>query len=150
MKQAFENLIHRFCELYGPDDPERVIQGGPVTVSQVVFSLIYSEAVDPQLLFVYSDYGEVPRGRKLEIYRALLQANLHLYTGRGPILALSTDGLRVVRADHCRLAGLQPQALHAMLTGLAASAKAWRGDPLARKAIAGTGADMVPLERRSE
>ena len=134
--QEFARLIEGFCEHCGLDEPERILQGGPVSVDDIVFSLIYSEQVDPDLLFLYTDYGEVPHGREAEVYRALLEMDLHLYTGRGPALTLSSESGRVVRADHCRLAEIKPQTLYAVMVKVAAEAKSWREDQCFSKVIA--------------
>jgi hypothetical protein len=131
--QDFVRVIERFCEHCGLGDPTRILQGGAVAVDGIAFSLIYSEQVDPDLLFLYADYGEVPPGREAEVYRALLEMNLHVYTGRGPVLTLSADSGHVVRAEHCPLVDLKPQALYTAMVKIAGDAKAWRDDPSFKK-----------------
>lgn len=129
MNQArFAQLIEGFCKECGLDEPERILHGGPVAVGDVVFSLIYSEQVNPELLFVYCDFGEPPKGQEAEAYRTLLEANMFLYTGTGPAFTVSSETGRVVLAEHHRIDGLEPKALREILVKMSEQAMAWRVD----------------------
>ena len=134
MNQArFTQLIEGFCKECGLEEPERILHGGPVAVGDVVFSLIYSEQVTPELLFVYCDFGEVSRDREAEIYRTLLEANMFLYTGSGPTFTVSSETGRVVLAESHKIDGLEPKALRQLLTKTAEQAMAWRVDHFLEK-----------------
>jgi hypothetical protein len=122
----FEQLVKDFCKLCNMEEPERILHGGPIAVDDIVFSLVYSETVNPDLLFVYGDFGEVPAGKEAEALRALLEANLYLYTGSGPIFAASVDSKRIVSVEHKRLVDTKATDLRAALVKLADQAKVWR------------------------
>jgi hypothetical protein len=129
MNQAqFTQLIEGFCKECGLDEPERILHGGPVAVGEVVFSLIYSEQVNPELMFVYCDFGEAPHDKEAEVYRILLEANMFLYTGSGPAFTISSETGRVVLAEHHRLDQLEPKGLREILIKMAGHATAWRTD----------------------
>ena len=122
----FEQLVKDFCSLCGMGEPERILQGGPIAVDDIVFSLVYSETVNRELVYIYCDFGDMPKGRELEAHKALLEANLYLHTGGGPVFAISVETGRVVSADHRRLAGLKAEDLRAALVKSADQAKQWR------------------------
>ncbi|HEX6705246.1 MAG TPA: CesT family type III secretion system chaperone [Albitalea sp.] len=122
----FEQLVKDFCTLCNMEEPERILQGGPIAVDDIVFSLIYSETVNPDLIFIYGDFGDLPTGKEQAALRALLEANLYLYTGNGPVFAMSTDTGRVVSAQHQRLVDIKAADLRSALVKLADQAKLWR------------------------
>jgi hypothetical protein len=129
MQESFRHLIEGFCKFCGLDDPGRILDGGAITVNDVVFSLIHSEKVNPDLLFIYCDFGDVPVGRQAEAYRMLLEANLFLYTGNGPTFTISGESKRVIFADQYRLdQKSDPEELHSIMVAIAAKAVAWRVD----------------------
>lgn len=147
----YVQLIEGFCRQCGLDDPERILQGGPIAVDQVVFSLVHSEEVDAGLVFIYADLGDIPHGLEATVHRALLEMNLRICNGRGPVLALSEDSGRAVRVDHRPIAKTTPEALLSLLQQIAAGAKAWRDDPAFEKLTAhlqrGGRADLWPTAR---
>jgi hypothetical protein len=129
MQQNFRHLIQGFCKFCGLDDPGRILDGGAIIVNDVTFSLIHSEKVNPDLVFIYSDFGDVPVGRQAEAYRMLLEANLFLYTGNGPTFTISGESNRVIFVDQYRLdKNSTPEELHTLLVAMAAKAVAWRAD----------------------
>jgi hypothetical protein len=127
MNEYFRHLIEDFCKLCGLDDPRRILDGGSIIVNEVVFSLVYSEKINPDLVFIYCDFGDVPLNRQADAYRALLEANLFLYTGTGPAFTVSRETGRVLLADQYRLdKKSNPEELQAVLVRLAAKALDWR------------------------
>lgn len=122
----FEQLVRDFCRLCGMEEPERILQGGPIAVDDVVFSLVYSDAVNPDLCFIYCDFGELPAGKEAPAMKALLEANLYLHTGSGPVFAVSADSGRVVAADHRRVVDVKAADLRGALVKLSEQAKLWR------------------------
>jgi hypothetical protein len=137
MNQArYAQLIEGFCKECGLEEPERILHGGPVAVGDVVFSLIYSEQVNADMIFIYCDFGEVPRDREADAYRVLLEANMFLYTGSGPSFTVSSETGRVVLAEHHRIDGLDPKALREILVKMSEQAMAWRLDHFLEKAPA--------------
>jgi hypothetical protein len=140
----FVSLIEGFCKECGLDQPERILHGGPIAVGDVVFSLIYSEQVNPELIFVYCDFGSVPPGQEMEAYRALLEANMFLYTGSGPAFTLSSETGRVVLAEHYKMSAITPKELREKLVKLAEQAKAWRVDHFLDRSPRAAAADGRP------
>lgn len=127
MNQDYRHLIEGFCKLCNVDDPGRIMDGGSVVVNEVVFSLIHSENVNPAVVFIYCDFGDVPAGRAPGAYRMLLESNLYLYTGSGPAFTVSRETGRVVLADQYPLNGkCAPEDLREILVRLAAKAVEWR------------------------
>jgi hypothetical protein len=124
----YTKLIQDFCNANGLQEPERILRGGPIAVDDVTFSVIYSETVNPDVVFLYCDFGDVPVGREHEAYKALLQANLSLYNGGGPSFAVSPESGRVLLADACRIDGVTVEKLREHLVKLADQATEWRKD----------------------
>ncbi|RJG07546.1 molecular chaperone Tir [Noviherbaspirillum cavernae] len=129
-KSSYSSLIEGFCKRSWLDDPASVMRGGPVEVNEVKFSLIYSEKINADMLFIYCDFGDPPVGRERDVYRALLKKNLFLYKGDGPVFAISPDTGRIMLARHERLDALTPDILSSILTTLSSQANAWRKEPL--------------------
>ncbi|HEY8608088.1 MAG TPA: CesT family type III secretion system chaperone [Noviherbaspirillum sp.] len=126
MKEQYISLVRDLCRLCELKNPEVVIDSGAMMVNDVVISLAHNATVDPGVLFIYCDFGKVPEGREVEAYSAMLKTNLLLYNGRGPAFAMSFETGRVVFADHCRMADIDPKALRDKLAGLAEKAHEWR------------------------
>ncbi|UWE18913.1 CesT family type III secretion system chaperone [Herbaspirillum huttiense] len=129
-KQQYEQLIHQLCNLCQIKGAQGILEGGPVAVNDVVFSLAHHEQVSPDTLLVYCDFGAVEAGREAQAYRALLETNLLMYAGNGPIYTLSPATGRVVFANRYRLGGMDAVMLRSILAHLAAKAMDWRKDQL--------------------
>ncbi|MDB5765074.1 MAG: hypothetical protein JWQ21_4069 [Herminiimonas sp.] len=127
-RKYFEKLIEEFCALGEVEGASGIVQGGPVAVNGVVFSLIYNEAVQKDVMFVYCDFGAAAIGREAEVYRALLETNLLLYPVNGPMYTVSPETGRVVFVNRYWLEHLNPQGLGNILAHLSDKAKNWRED----------------------
>lgn len=127
-KQHYEELIHALCALCEVQGAQGILEGGPLALNDVVFSLAYNEKIDANALLVYCDFGAVEAGREAEAYRALLETNLLMYAANGPMYTLSPATGRVVFANHYPLAGMEPKMLRTILAHLAAKAMDWRKD----------------------
>lgn len=127
-KQHYQELIHALCALCEVQGAQGIVEGGPLAVNDVVFSLAYNEEVDANALLVYCDFGAVEAGREAEAYRALLETNLLMYAANGPMYTLSPATGRVVFTNHYPLAGMEPKTLRSILAHLAAKAMDWRKD----------------------
>jgi hypothetical protein len=121
-------LIDEFCLLTGIAQPSVITDGGTVHIDEVAFSLLHDARIDDALLFVYADFGALPRGRELHAAIMLLEANLFLYSGSAPTFAISPGTDRVVMAHHCSLTRIDASELRALLLNMAAKARQWRGD----------------------
>ncbi|MBP1313275.1 CesT family type III secretion system chaperone [Herbaspirillum huttiense F1] len=127
-RQHYEQLIHQLCNLCQIKGAQGILEGGPVAVNDVVFSLAHHEQLSPDTLLVYCDFGAVEAGREAQAYRALLETNLLMYAGNGPIYTLSPATGRVVFANRYRLGGMDAAMLRSILAHLAAKAMDWRKD----------------------
>lgn len=127
-KQHYEELIHGLCALCEIQGAQGILEGGPLAVNDVVFSLSCNEEVAANTLLVYCDFGAVEAGREAEAYRALLETNMLMYAANGPMYTLSPATGRVVFANHYPLAGMEPKMLRTILAHLAAKAMDWRKD----------------------
>jgi hypothetical protein len=125
--QYFE-LIDEFCLLTGLAQPRMITEGGTVLIDEVAFSLQHDPQADDTLLYIYAEFGALPRGREMLAAVALLEANLFLYSGASPAFAIAPGTEQVVMAHHCALAQIDAQGLHALLVDMAAKAGQWRAD----------------------
>jgi hypothetical protein len=142
--QKYEKLIRSFCELCGIEgEAEGILKGGPLAVNEVVFSISHNVEISPQAVLVYCDFGPVAEGREAEAYRALLEANMVMYSANGPMYTVSPLTSRVVFANNYPLEALDARSLRNVLAKLAGMAKDWRKSqflqdpPLRSKALQG-------------
>lgn len=125
-KKIFTTLLQEFCTLVKIDKPDVVLREGNVMVGDVAFSLVHDEENAPALLSVYADFGKLPAKRELEVCMALMEANLFLFAGQGPIFGISPQTKQVTLAAHHPLDKLTPQDLHNILIDMASKATEWR------------------------
>lgn len=128
-RHRYLNLIEKFCELSQLGNPAAIMQGGPIEVNDIKFSLIHREKIDPDLMFIYCDFGAPPLGRDSDVYRVLLKQNLFFYKGSGPVFAISPDTERVLLAQYEQLDEITPDGLLHRLSQLSIQAQLWRKDP---------------------
>lgn len=125
-KQKYETLIHAFCKLCGIEgEADSIINGGPLAVNDVALSLSHNAEISPHTVLVYCDFGEVEEGREAEAYRALLEANMVMYSANGPMYTVSPLTGRVVFANNYPLEALDARSLRNALARLASMAQAW-------------------------
>ncbi|MBN9473201.1 MAG: molecular chaperone Tir [Bordetella sp. SCN 67-23] len=145
-KQQHEALIRAFCALCGIEgEADNLLKGGPLAVNDVVFSISHNAEISPHAILIYCDFGTVEEGREAEAYRALLEANMVMYSANGPMYTVSPLTGRVVFANSYPLEALDARALRNVLARLAGMSKAWhqsqflQNPPLRAKAVqAGT------------
>ena len=77
-----------------------------------------------------AEIAEKVDNAEAQAYRALLETNLLMYAGNGPIYTLSPATGRVVFANRYRLGGMDAVMLRSILAHLAAKAMDWRKDQL--------------------
>lgn len=121
-------LVDALCRLCGCRQPGAIAEGGALQVEGVAFSLLHDPRIDDALVFIYADFGSLPRGRELPAAMALLEANLFLYGGAGPTFAVSPGTERVTMAHRCALAQIDAGELHGLLVNIAGKARQWRED----------------------
>jgi hypothetical protein len=153
MNTNYRYLIEDFCKLHGLEDPGKVMRGSAIAFDGVAFSLIHSETVNPDIMFIYCDFGDVLAGRQADAYKALLEANFFLYNGTGPAFTISNETGRVLLVDQYPLRDKSaPQKLRNVLSKLAALATEWRSDHFLEKSAAHfrpTAARIFGLNSRS-
>jgi hypothetical protein len=125
-RQHYEKLIQELCQLGNIEDAPGIINGAPMLVNDVVFSLNNSVEIDARVLLVYCDFGPVEKGREAEGYRTLLETNLLMFAANGPMYTISPTTGHVVFAHHYPVEQLDAKSLRNILAHLAAKAKDWR------------------------
>ncbi len=124
--QLYERVIRDLCKLSNIQDSKSIINGGPVAVSGVVFSLHPGTGPNEGDLLLYCDFGEMSKGHEAEVSRSLLETNLLMYAANGPMYAVSPQSGRVIRQQRYALANMKVEALRDTLALLAATANEWR------------------------
>ncbi len=119
-------LILSYGALTGLEKPGRVIDGSPICVNKIPFSLIYDHKTDSDNLFIYGDLGALSESDKREFQRVLLSANLSFYADYGACLALSPTSEHATFCLSIPLDALTPEGLHERLRAAACVAQAWR------------------------
>jgi hypothetical protein len=126
MKQNFEKLIQDFCKLCDIADHRAVLNGAPVAVDEVNFSITYNEIAAPDRVCVFGDFGAVPAGQKLKVYQALLESNLYSYENDTAVFTLSPESGHVICASRFLLQPLSAEELRGVVTLMSQKAKEWR------------------------
>lgn len=127
-RERYLYLIEEFCKLSKLAEPSRIVQGGAVEFDDTVFSLLYSEKINPAALLAYCEFGAPPAGQDAEALRLLLQKNLRSYDGDGgTVYSMSAAG-KILAARRLLLPDANAQQLHDLLSDLANKAKLWRKD----------------------
>ena len=111
MAKSFEELMAGVWKLLPLENPERAIAGEPVFINDVMFTLIHDKDIDPERIFLFASFGDLPRDRAAEVLAALLKEN---HAG--------------VRGDarHIMLAAAMPADLASKMCYVAQKANEWR------------------------
>ena len=125
-RQHYEELIKQLCELTKIDEAQSIIDGGPLAVNEVIFSLHNPVQINQGVLLIYCDFGEVAAGREAEAYRALLETNMLMFAASGPMYTISPLTGRVIFANHYAVTDFDARSLRNTLAHLAGKAKEWR------------------------
>lgn len=124
-RQRFIELATDLCALAQLPEPERLLEGNAIEVNGVDFYLGYDEETAPGQLVVYCDFGAPPKERLLDVYEALLEANMVVYGNNSPAFMLSPDK-RVAFGYQYELGKVMPQQLMGLFVNLAEQAVDWR------------------------
>lgn len=124
-RQRFIELATDLCALAQLPEPERLLEGNAIEVNGVDFYLGYDEETAPGQLVVYCDFGVPPKERLLDVYEALLEANMVVYGNNSPAFMLSPDK-RVAFGYQYELGKVMPQQLMGLFVNLAEQAVDWR------------------------
>ena len=123
-KERYVELVTKFCKLVNLDQPENILAGNAVEIDGVDFYLSHKEETDPEVLIIYCDFGSPKKDRLLDVYRALLEANMTIYGSNSPAFMLSPTG-NVALAYHYHLEQVAPEQLLGLFTTLTEQAKEW-------------------------
>lgn len=129
MKKIYETLIADFCALTGIVDPAQItalINGNAIEIDHIDFSLAYSETEAPDRIMIFCDYGAIPQGKELEVYRALLEANLFTFSSDSAVFAAIPESNHVLCANRFALNGLNAEELRGILGFMSERARVWR------------------------
>jgi len=121
----FEELVSAMAEHMGlplagrPESPLEIILGGTaVTLSGETIS-------DIEDIVLAANVGTVSRHREIELYRLLLEANVHWSATRFATLGVNSATLGVILCYRCRAAELSGETLAALLSTFAETARIW-------------------------
>ena len=124
----FELLVQDFCKIVGLSAPNTVTQGDPILVDDVICVFNYSPTYFPDRVFIYVDYGALPKGKEKEASIALLRDNHARYTGDGQIFGCVPDSEHIVMSDHIDLHSQSGESVALRISAVVASVKKWRKD----------------------
>lgn len=123
-KERYVELVKEFCKLVNLDQPEQVLAGNAVAIDGFDFYLSHKEETDHDVLVVHCDFGVPKTNRLLDVYRALLEANMVIYGSHSPAFMLTPNG-NVALAYHYRFDQIVPEQLLGLFVSLAEQAKEW-------------------------
>jgi hypothetical protein len=123
-RNHFVNLIVGYCEQVGIESPMDIVHGTPIQTDGVLFSLVYSERLDPSLILIVGDAGDAPQSD--DDHEALLLQNFAFAMRGGPAFSMSPDSGRLLLIQSEDLAKLTPPLLAKRMEELAAHARQWR------------------------
>lgn len=126
MAKSFEELMAGVWKLLPLENPERAIAGEPVFINDVMFTLIHDKDIDPERIFLFASFGDLPRDRAAEVLAALLKENHAGVRGDGPGFTVSPTTGKVVYARHIMLAAAMPADLASKMCYVAQKANEWR------------------------
>jgi hypothetical protein len=125
-KADFVKLIKDFCVFTKIKDTESVVRDGAIIVDGVMFSLIHNEKGDENDFSIYTDFGELPSKRELEIASSLMETNLFLAALKGPVFAMSPETKRITMVVHYKILNIDSKRLCDILAELSSAAKSWK------------------------
>jgi hypothetical protein len=124
-RNRFANLIVGYCEHCGIKNPMDIVHGAPITVDDVLFSLVHSDPVDPRLILLVADAGDLPQRDDGAAFYPLLLQNFASAARRGPVFSISPDSGRLLLIQSEELDSLTPVLLAQRLEELAGQVRQW-------------------------
>jgi hypothetical protein len=125
MAQCFDELMTKVCRLIGFKEPQRLIDGEAIFLNDVMFSIIHEQGIDPNRIYMFVSFGELPRENRIRVVEELLKEN-HSFRGKGPGFTISPTTGKVVYALHVPLDKTGPTAFAGIMACLATAAGRWR------------------------
>ncbi len=124
--RKYELVINEFCERVGLQDSEYARNGGAIEIDGAVFSFIYDDKTNADVMFLYVDFGLPPAENEATVYYDLLKRNFLMFAGKGPAFTISPITGHVVYVEHFRLEEVTPDLLAQAAIGKAKEAMDWR------------------------
>lgn len=124
--ERFNALITEFCASVDLAEPERMINGVPFVLNQVVCSISFKSTDDEGLLFIHADFGEAIHGAEAVIYYALLRENFLDFSVKNCSFGISSTTGHIVFASSYSIDIMTPDSLLTALTAITWQAKMWR------------------------
>ncbi|OGB25920.1 MAG: hypothetical protein A3I66_12130 [Burkholderiales bacterium RIFCSPLOWO2_02_FULL_57_36] len=126
MAQDFKKLMANVCSLINLDPASAVIEGAPFYVNDVMFTLIFDEAVDARRIFLFARFGDLPPVNGGAVLAALLRNNHLGFLGDGPGFSISPTTGKVTYCRHLFLEKTDARQFADLLVYLAGKANEWR------------------------
>jgi hypothetical protein len=88
MAQSFDELITEVCAVIGFKEPQRLIDGEAIFLNDVMFSIIHEQEIDPNRIYIFVTFGQLPQKNRIKVVEELLKEN-HGFRGKGPGFTIS-------------------------------------------------------------
>lgn len=126
-KLKFETLLREFCKAVNVEEVDRLLETGHLRVDDFDIAVIHDEELDPELIFVYTDFGELPADRpKRLVYRSMLESNYFIANSHDGILAIQPDTKRAVMTARVNMSHVNSGTEFAqILSGYVDHAERW-------------------------
>jgi hypothetical protein len=126
--EHYTALIQAFCRQTGIADVPALLEGGVISVDGFNLKMVYGEQVNPEVMFVYCEYGEVPPERAAEVYEVLLRWNAIATTGVSPCYAMSPGNRTLIYIHPLMVRSTTPEQLLQAISEIAQAARGWRAN----------------------
>lgn len=147
--KKFVALVAQYCQQNQIAAPEKILQGAPVLVDDVIVALHHDANVAPSLAYAYCDLGMPEPGDEKEQLRKLLLANLKIHFCSGQSLMISPSTGHILLAQDIALDVTSADMLSDMLVNMVASAKNWQKNQFANLSDEQVLAEAESLKRRA-
>jgi hypothetical protein len=125
--EKFTHLIAEYAELTGITQHALILDGAPIEVDGVFFSVLWDEKNKPGYFSLYCDLGELPDdARKSSVIRRLLEFNAGAYMLHGICIMRSPDNQHAVCGANFSLERTSARSFADSLEALAQFAREYR------------------------
>jgi Tir chaperone protein (CesT) family len=125
-KEAYYQLVDAICAEYRIANPAAMYENCDLVVDDVAFSLRLDDA-DPDKLYVYCEFDEMPQQTRMRTLERVLEKNLMAYGDENaPMYSYNAESRRLLAMGGLRLSVTTLETALAALTRFVALANAWR------------------------
>lgn len=125
-EEMYVELLTDYCALTGMEDADALLTGEEFDVNGVQFRLNYLPDLQPDMLGVLCDLGEVEEELEEQRYRELLEENALRYDGISPVMALCPETGLALYSARLPLATLSAETLKELMETMAREAMDWQ------------------------